>query len=63
MNMKAVKFIEVAPPYRIGDIAGFPENQANNIIKLGVAVAYSPEKKSLDKAPVDKQVKSAEVKK
>jgi hypothetical protein len=44
--MKVVKFTEHAPPYFGGDVAGFPEDQAADLIARGIAYEYSADKES-----------------
>lgn len=69
MNLKAVKFIKAKTPYKTGDIAGFTNDEAQDLIDEGVAVPYSKSKsvetetESMDAPVVDKMVKSPKKKK
>ncbi len=58
--MKLVKFIEPHSPYAPGDITGFPDDEADHLIKEGKAVPF---KKSVDEAPENKMVNEAPKKK
>jgi hypothetical protein len=42
--MKVVKFTEHAPPYFGGDVAGFPDDQAADLIARGIAYEHDPDK-------------------
>ncbi len=36
--MKSVRFVKNSPPYNKGEVAGFPDDQANRLIASGLAV-------------------------
>jgi hypothetical protein len=44
--MKVVKFTEHAPPYFGGDVAGFPDHQAADLIARGIAYEHNVDKES-----------------
>lgn len=35
--MKAIKFVEGVTPYQAGEVAGFPEAEAEQYVKMGLA--------------------------
>jgi len=47
MSMKTIKFVKPHSPYAIGDIAGIPDKEAEELIDAGVAVKF--DKKSAEK--------------
>lgn len=49
--MKLVKFTKPALPYGAGDVAGFPDGQADRYIAAGVGVAHTPKQKQKAAAP------------
>ena len=64
--MKGVKFITPFPPYKVGDIAGFNESEADKLVKEEIAEFLKPERvevKEVVKPPVDKMIKSPKIKK
>lgn len=63
--MKVIEFVNSYSPYFKGDIAGFEDRVANDIIKAGFAIPYNKAKKdALNKRNVlkdnskDRQMKS-----
>lgn len=56
--MTGVRFLHNAPPYMVGEIAGFPDDQAEKLIASGAAERYvakdSGEKSSEAKATKSK---------
>jgi hypothetical protein len=76
--MRTVKFIKSHPPFKVGDIAGFSEAEADGLVKEGLADLYimglktekveektevKEVKKEVVKPPVDKMIKSPKIKK
>ncbi len=62
--MIPVRFLAGQPPYNAGEVAGFPDAEAERLIATGVAEAYvaegAPEvNKAVEAPPVDKMVRSA----
>lgn len=61
--MKIVKFIAGMPPYNIGEIAGFEDTKADELVNKGIAEYFTVETRNLDEPIKDKMVKKADVKK
>lgn len=61
--MTGVRFLHNAPPYMVGEIAGFPDDQAEKLIASGAAERYvakdSGETPSEAKATKSKQSTNA----
>lgn len=49
MARKVVKLLRKSGMYAEGEVAGFPENIANQMIERGIAVAHQPETKQTGK--------------
>lgn len=63
-----VKFIKGYSPYQKGELAGFPSDKAEKLVKMGVAIyppkpeipKHEPEPKTTDfQAPVNRMIKKA----
>jgi hypothetical protein len=71
--MKAVRFLKRVGPYNPGEVAGFEDQESDNLIELGAAVPYKAEGESKPKGngggkgdrkpPKDKQQKGSRVEK
>lgn len=66
--LKKVKFIKAFAPYKVGDIAGFNEADAQallekKVVEVEEVVEVKVEKKAVIKPPIDKMVKSPTIKK
>jgi hypothetical protein len=67
--MMPVRFTRGQAPYNAGEVAGFPQAEAERMIAVGVAVPYAPASaapsapaKTLDTPPVDKMARPASTK-
>lgn len=59
-----VKFLRGYPPYNAGEVAGFEDGVANDLIRKGVADLYKPEvlAEAVAEPPGDRAVKEAKTK-
>jgi hypothetical protein len=55
-DLVSVKFIQKNAPYNVGEIAGFPEHIAANLVKHKKAVLNVPEEEKAPPAPSKEEV-------
>ena len=68
MSKVVVTVTQNYPPYKVGDVIGVTESEADEMVEAGAAVkgnkaSSEPEDKSMDAPDEDKQVKSPHSKK
>jgi hypothetical protein len=58
--MKVVRFIKGYPPYNAGEVAGFPEEDADRLVIAGIAEGCEEAAEVKEaRAPADKMVREA----
>lgn len=55
-DLVSVRFIAKNAPYNVGEIAGFPEHVAANLVKHKKAVIHVPEEEKAPPAPPKEEV-------
>jgi hypothetical protein len=63
MKKVLIKFGKAISPYKVGDICGKPEEEAEKYVAGGFAEYYKTETKEVEAPPVDKKIKKPRVKK
>ena len=56
--MQSVRFRQPYSSYNAGEVAGFPGQEAEQLIKSGVATKFSPKANGMDGPPADRMIKS-----
>lgn len=59
-----IRFLRGYPPYNAGEVAGFDDEVANDLIRKGTAELYKPEvlAEAVKEPPQDRAVKEAKAK-